>query len=392
MTTLCIMAEASCSHRCWYAQGNVCRCSCEGANHGLLKDSGAAPPRAVMTGGKNYQFTIFPAAEEQTSRRQGKPREKMDYKEYAFTASEITQLEYMLSIMPEDREVERTGLEYRLDKARKKLEGVPIPPRPNPVHLAFQGEPVADGVGIDASFAGKATAGFAESTAITTAGVTGQLHDTGAIPHRDLGQQLISGVTHGSFGFEIELPPSTATDEQTGQTFNPAERAVEMVQNLLEASLSGTDEELAELIGQMHPRAVRKVAEFLEILRANRAQAAIGFNGREAALRNPGEVERATSRLAVQNIREETKTIDGTLTGMVPDRRSFEFRAPGTGESTGESIEGRIGQEVHDPYRVAARYADQEVRARIRRIQVGQGLPQYTLLEILGPASSSPSL
>ena len=62
MTTLCIMAEASCSHRCWYAQGNVCRCSCEGANHGLLKDSGAAPPRAVMTGGKNYQFTIFPAA------------------------------------------------------------------------------------------------------------------------------------------------------------------------------------------------------------------------------------------------------------------------------------------------------------------------------------------
>ena len=211
-------------------------------------------------------------------------------------------------------------------------------------------------------------------------------------PHRDLGQQLISGVTHGSFGFEIELPPSTATDGQTGQTFNPAERAVEMVQNLLEASLSGTDEELAELIGQMHPRAVRKVAEFLEILRANRAQAAIGFNGREAALRNPGEVERATSRLAVQNIREETKTIDGTLTGMVPDRRSFEFRAPGTGESTGESIEGRIGQEVHDPYRVAARYADQEVRARIRRIQVGQGLPQYTLLEILGPASSSPSL
>ena len=319
----------------------------------------------------------------------------MDYREYAFTASEITQLEYMLSIMPENREVERTGLEYRLDKAMKKLEGVPIPPRPNPVHLAFQGEPVADGVGIDAGFAGKATAGFAESTAITTAGVTGQLHDTGAIPHRGLGQQLISGV-RGSFGFEIELPPSTATDEQTGQTFNPAERAVEMVQNLLESSLAGTDEDLAELIGQMHPRAVRKVAEFLEILRANRAQAAIGFNSREAALRNPGEVERATSRLAVPNIREETKTIDGTLTGMVPAQRSFEFRAPGTGESTGEStsefIEGRIGREVHDPYRIAARYAGQEVRARIRRIQVGQGRPQYTLLEILGPASGFPSL
>ena len=64
MTTLYIMAEASCSHRCWYAQGNVCRCSCGGVNHGLLKAGGAEPPpRSVMTGGKNYQFTIFPAAE-----------------------------------------------------------------------------------------------------------------------------------------------------------------------------------------------------------------------------------------------------------------------------------------------------------------------------------------
>ena len=33
----------------------------------------------------------------------------MNYKEYAFTASEITQLEYILSIMPEDHEVERIG-------------------------------------------------------------------------------------------------------------------------------------------------------------------------------------------------------------------------------------------------------------------------------------------
>ena len=43
----------------------------------------------------------------------------------------------------------------------------------------------------------------------------------------------------------------------------------------------------------MHPRAVRKVAEFLEILRTNRAQVEIGFNGRRVALRNQSEVELA---------------------------------------------------------------------------------------------------
>ena len=106
----------------------------------------------------------------------------MNYKEYSFTASEITQLEYMLSIMPKDHEVERIGLEYRLEKARKRLEGVPIPTKPKSIHVNFQGEPVVDGESIDANFAGKATTAFAESTAITTAGAAGQLHDTGAIP------------------------------------------------------------------------------------------------------------------------------------------------------------------------------------------------------------------
>ena len=72
----------------------------------------------------------------------------MNYKEYALTASEITQLEYILSIMPEDHEVERIGLEYRLEKAKQRIKGVPIPPRPKGVHVAFRGEPVVDGVGM----------------------------------------------------------------------------------------------------------------------------------------------------------------------------------------------------------------------------------------------------
>ena len=311
----------------------------------------------------------------------------MNYKEYAFTASEITQLEYILSIMPEKREIERIGLEHRLKKARQRVEGISIPPKPKSVHVNFQGEPVVDMVGMDANFAGKATTAFAESTAITTAGAAGQLRDRGAIPHQGLGRQLISGVTSGSFGFEIELPPPTEEDIRRGQTDNPAEKAVEMIQDLLETSLAGTDEELATLIDQMHPRAVRKVAEFLKILKNNRAQVTIELNGREVTLTDPGEVERAVNRLALQNIREETSTTTGTLISIVPDRRFFEFRA----SSTDAFIEGRMGQEIHDPYRVAARYANRKVRAKIRQLQVGQSQPKYTLLEIQGTADGRES-
>lgn len=303
----------------------------------------------------------------------------MNYKEYIFTASEITQLEHMLSTMPDDMRVERIGLEYRLRKARERLEGVPVPPKPKSVYASFQGEPVLDGVGMDANFAGKATTALSESTAITTAGVTGELQDTGAIPRRDLGRLVLSGVTRGSFRLEIELPPPTADGRHRGQIDNPAEEAVELIQTLLESSLTGTDEELASLTDQMHPRAVRKVAEFLEILRTHRAQVAIGFNGREVALRDRGEVQKAVDRLSEQNIRDETSTLDGTLIGIVPAKRFFEF---GTLSISG-SIEGRIGQEINDPYRVAARYANQRIRAKIRRIQVGEGQPKFTLLEIL---------
>ena len=138
----------------------------------------------------------------------------------------------------------------------------------------------------------------------------------------------------------------------------------------------------------MHPRAFWKATELIELLRTNQTQMAIGFRGREVALRNPGEVEDVAKRLAGQETKDETNTVNGTLIDMVPTRRFFEFQV----SNSGENIEGRIGREITDPYRIAARYTNEEVRARIRQIQVGQGEPKYTLLKILEPVDGSPSL
>ena len=98
-----------------------------------------------------------------------------------------------------------------------------------------------------------------------------------------------------------------------------------MIQGLLQGTLDGADEDLAELGGRLQPRTVRKVSEFVDILQNNGAQVAIGLNGRVVALRTPTEVEQATSRLVSRNFEEETTTTDGTLIGMVPSRRFFEF-------------------------------------------------------------------
>ena len=119
----------------------------------------------------------------------------------------------------------------------------------------FRGEPVVNGVSINANFAGKAHDGIRRINGNHyRRGCRTATWYTGAIPHRGLGRQIISGVTRGSFGFEIELPPPTEDERGRGQTDNPAEKAVEMIQDLLETSLAGTDEELATLTDQMHPR------------------------------------------------------------------------------------------------------------------------------------------
>ena len=303
----------------------------------------------------------------------------MNYEEYVEISSEIPTLERILRDLPDYRDVERMGVEVRLRRARAKLEGVRVPPGPYTIHISFQGEPVVDGAGIDTNFAGKTTTAFSESTAITIASSTGELKDTGAIPLRGLNQPILSGITRGSFGFQVILPTATIIDRADGQIVNPAVRAVQMIQDLVQASIEGDDENLAELTAQMHPRAVRKVAEFLSILKNNQAQVVIGLNGREVALKNADEVERATRRLAPRNIQETTNLIAGVLIGMVPARRFFEFQIPGSDDS----IEGRIGLEVQEPYRMAALYTNTQVRASIRRVQIGRGQPKYTLLDIL---------
>ena len=35
-----VFPQAHCRRRCWFAQGNVCRCACGGENHGSVRPNG----------------------------------------------------------------------------------------------------------------------------------------------------------------------------------------------------------------------------------------------------------------------------------------------------------------------------------------------------------------
>ena len=65
---------------------------------------------------------------------------------------------------------------------------------------------------------------------------------------------------------------------------NPAGKVLEKTVEILNATTNGSDQELDEAVTQLHPRAARKLAEWLE------------FDGQQTKI-SPEEMPRAASRL-----------------------------------------------------------------------------------------------
>ena len=100
-----------------------------------------------------------------------------------------------------------------------------------------------------------------------------------------------------SFGFELELPqlPGIPPEENPPEE-NPAGKALEKMMEILNATNNGSDQELNEALTQLHPRAARKLAEWLELMRRNGAGVSLESGGQQAKI-SPEEMPRAAARL-----------------------------------------------------------------------------------------------
>ena len=308
----------------------------------------------------------------------------MKYEEYAYHASEITHLERLLEKTPKDMTVERLGIEHRLTKAKERIEGVPVPPVPQKAYVSFRGKPVHGEYGIDANFSARAMKLFVDVVAMAAAGSAGRLESSGAIPGRKEGQPVITGTASGSFGFELELPPAgqEATTKEVPDT--DVKEAVQKIQELLMLATEGSDDDLSEIADDMHPRAVRKVGEFLELLRINEARFGLAFRNRKFRFASDNQLNNTITRLAARNVHEETEDFPGTVIGVLPASRRFQLNL--LADRT--EIEGRISSEIQDTYELAQQYTGREVTARIRSVRVGEGNPRYTLLRVSEPRES----
>lgn len=184
----------------------------------------------------------------------------MNYEEYAFIASEIKELESLLADVPAENVIDRMGLEMRLRSAKDAIVNFVPNQLPRKARLTFRGSPVFGSYGIVADFASKAAGFFTDAF---SAIVAENLHYMGPIPDKQKNQLLITGTALGSFGFEFELPrPEEPEDPSQASLFpepNKAEDAMQKLENLFQAAATGSDDDVAELVDQVHPRAVKKV-------------------------------------------------------------------------------------------------------------------------------------
>lgn len=292
-------------------------------------------------------------------------------KQAMFLASEINELEDLLAGIPEENVIERMSFEARLKSVKEALSNLSTQVC-STAKLTFRGKPVMGSRGMTADFAGKAAGAFSEVFTAISAALTDGLRDMGPIPNRDKNQLLITGTAIGSFGFEFELPQAEPNlfPENLGHT------ALDKIEALFRLAALGSDDDVAEVIEEVHPRAVKKVFAFLDLLVQQEAWCGLEFSDKTFHYSGFEQLKTASERLKDDNIHEKTETFQGEFQGVLPSSRTFEFRLA----DESRILKGRIDSAFEQPELLNREWLLKPIELTLSVIQVGQGRPRYVLL------------
>lgn len=300
----------------------------------------------------------------------------MTYDEYISISSEIKQLKSLLAEIPQGNVLQKMSLETRLNAARNAIANVTEYQLVHKARLTFKGKPVIGTHGIVAEFASKAAGAFTDAVSAIAAGLEDNLNYMGPIPDRQKNQLLITGTAIGSFGFEFELP--RPLDDGWFPNRSGAEDALDKIKELFRLASEGEDDEIAELINEIHPRAVKKTAEFLTLISQHEAWCGLEFKHNYFTFKDIDQLRASAERLKEDNIHILDDTFNGQFQGILPTGRTFEFKL----EESGKILRGKVAIEIEDPAILNRNYLDRPVKVKLQGIQVGQGRPRYSLVSL----------
>ena len=303
----------------------------------------------------------------------------MNYDEYIFVSSEISELESLLAAIPSENVINRMGLEARLRSAKEAVAGFSPSQLPRKARLTFRGRPVFGSYGVAAEFASKASIFFTDAFSAVAAGISENLRYMGPIPDKEKNQLLVTGTAIGSFGFEYELPRTDLMAADTHADFFPGpnrpEDAMRKLEKLFQVAAEGSDDDITELVDEIHPRAVKKAADFLDYLSEQEAWCGLEFNERVFRFAGIEQIRSSAERLKSNNIKESDDIYTGEFQGVLPKGRTFEFKIV----DQDVILKGKVGPEIEDADVLNRDFLHKLVKVRLHVIQVGQGRPRYTL-------------
>ncbi|MDE2668616.1 MAG: hypothetical protein OXI51_03055 [Chloroflexota bacterium] len=293
-------------------------------------------------------------------------------REYERLHAELAELDRLIAATSEEAAINRATLEYRRSQVEEEIGANPAPPRwPAHVHLSFNGKPVVDSQGIYAEFASDAVDAFRKAVASLAASRGTVLGKRGVLPNQEDYRLLVTGTSHGSFGFELEEatePQPALLDEDS-----PVGVALGRAKDILE-SLVTDEEAIADAIAETDDRALNDVRGFLQLMVDNEAVCSLSHKNRTFKFRDIGQVAQGLSRLGEDNIQEGQQEISGRFLGFLPQHRTAEFE-----EDSGEILFCRVGQSVSDADRINASLGER-VTIKTSFRQVGKSRPRHTIL------------
>ncbi len=218
------------------------------------------------------------------------------------------------------------------------LEEISLPSRwPLRTYLTFDGPPVVEYRGILWDFASAAVDAFTKAVISTAASQRAPLGERGVIPHREDCCLMVTGTTHGSFGFEIE---EVQPQESMFSAKSAVELAIEEIKDVLE-SFSQSEDDTAEAVSGADTRALDDLRDFLRVVADRSAVCSLSFRDSVFRFADTTHVRRGLDRIAQDNLREGQEEIEGHFQEFLPQGRRAEFVT-----SAGEVISCRVAHQV----------------------------------------------
>ncbi|MHB8743625.1 MAG: hypothetical protein ACYC9L_10925 [Sulfuricaulis sp.] len=295
----------------------------------------------------------------------------MSREEHDHLLAERNTLQRILGDIPEEDVLDRSSFLSRLKNVEQRIADTETDSRmPARARLTFRGRPVVGSHGIFAEFGMTATKAFTDAISMMAAALSGPLASSGPIPNREQNQLLITSTAVGSFGFELEehLDGHLMLESETALSL-----ALTQAQGLLQGSV-GSDDELADAATGTDPRALVAVRTFLDTLITNEAVCSVELADSLFSFSDVGEVRRSLERLGQDNLHEELQTYLGEFQGVLPKRRTFEFRVA----NSEDVITGKIGSGISNADALN-QHLHTYARIEVLATRVGNGRPRYVL-------------